>query len=56
MILSAAGSADPVRHGRQMVAFSEGMMFDAVIGAGAEPTLDDLRLGVRDLLRGMLAG
>jgi DNA-binding transcriptional regulator YbjK len=55
-ILSAAGSADPVRHGRQMVAFSEGMMFDAVIGAGAEPTLDDLRLGVRDLLRGMLAG
>ncbi|SNS07419.1 transcriptional regulator, TetR family [Streptosporangium subroseum] len=55
-ILSAAGSTDPVRHGRQLVAFSEGMMFDAVIGAGAEPTLDDLRLGVRDLLRGMLAG
>jgi DNA-binding transcriptional regulator YbjK len=55
-ILSAAGSTDPVRHGRQMVAFSEGMMFDAVIGAGTEPTLGDLRLGVRDLLRGMLAG
>ncbi|WP_329428962.1 TetR/AcrR family transcriptional regulator [Streptosporangium sp. NBC_01495] len=53
-ILSAVGSSDPVRHGRQIIAFSEGVMFDAVIGAGAEPTLDDLRLGVRELLRGML--
>ncbi|WP_436758922.1 TetR/AcrR family transcriptional regulator [Streptosporangium sp. V21-05] len=53
-ILSAAGSSDPVRHGRQIVAFSEGVMFDAVIGAGAEPTLDDLRLGIGELLRGML--
>lgn len=53
-ILSAAGSSDPVRHGRQIVAFSEGVMFDAVVGAGAEPTLDDLRLGIGELLRGML--
>ncbi|MEU4407475.1 TetR/AcrR family transcriptional regulator [Streptosporangium sp. NPDC023963] len=53
-ILSAAGSSDPVRHGRQLVAFGEGAMFDAVIGAGAEPTLDDLRLGIGELLRGML--
>ncbi|MFF3440294.1 TetR/AcrR family transcriptional regulator [Streptosporangium sp. NPDC002721] len=53
-ILSAAGSSDPVRHGRQLVAFGEGVMFDAVIGAGAEPTLDDLRLGIVELLRGML--
>ncbi|MFC7648744.1 hypothetical protein ACFQX6_56105 [Streptosporangium lutulentum] len=55
-ILSAAGSPDPVRHGRQLVAFGEGVMFDAIVGAGAEPTLDDLRLGARELLRGMLAG
>ncbi|MGJ6960598.1 TetR/AcrR family transcriptional regulator [Streptosporangium sp. G11] len=53
-ILSAAGSSDPVRHGRQFVAFGEGVMFDAVIGAGVEPTLDDLRLGIREILRGML--
>ncbi|GII00850.1 TetR/AcrR family transcriptional regulator [Planobispora takensis] len=52
--LAAAGSRDPVRHGRQLVAFGEGLMFDAVAGAGAEPTLDDIRLGVRELLRGML--
>ncbi|WP_433364897.1 TetR/AcrR family transcriptional regulator [Streptosporangium sp. CA-115845] len=53
-ILAAAGSADPVRHGRQVVAFGEGVMFDAIVGAGAEPTLDDLRLGIGELLRGML--
>ncbi|MEV7010483.1 TetR/AcrR family transcriptional regulator [Streptosporangium sp. NPDC051022] len=56
MILAAAGSPDPVRHGRQVVAFGEGVMFDAIVGAGAAPTLDDLRLGVGELLRGMLPG
>ncbi|MFD0885730.1 TetR/AcrR family transcriptional regulator, partial [Streptosporangium algeriense] len=55
-ILTAAGSPDPVRHGRQVVAFGEGVMFDAVAGSGSEPTLDDLRLGVAELLRGMLPG
>ncbi|GGQ00066.1 TetR/AcrR family transcriptional regulator [Streptosporangium pseudovulgare] len=53
-VLTAAGSPDPVRHGRQMVAYGEGVMFDAIAGAGAEPTLDDLRLGVREVLAGML--
>ncbi|GIH77981.1 TetR/AcrR family transcriptional regulator [Planobispora longispora] len=53
-VLAAAGSRDPVRHGRQLVAFGEGIMFDAVAGAGAEPVLDDIRLGLRELLRGML--
>ncbi|TXK43529.1 TetR/AcrR family transcriptional regulator [Nonomuraea sp. C10] len=54
-LLAAAGSRDPVRHGRQLVAFAEGVMFDVIAGAGAEPSPDDLRAGVRDLLRGMLA-
>ncbi|WP_433243346.1 TetR/AcrR family transcriptional regulator [Streptosporangium sp. CA-135522] len=54
-MLVALGSPDPVRHGRQMVAFSEGVMFDALIGAGTPPTLEDLRLGIGELLRGMLA-
>ncbi|MFI6507067.1 TetR/AcrR family transcriptional regulator [Streptosporangium sp. NPDC050855] len=53
-ILAAAGSSDPVRHARLLVAFSEGVMFDAVVGAGVEPSLDDLRLGVGELLRGVL--
>ncbi|GAA3111969.1 TetR/AcrR family transcriptional regulator [Streptosporangium carneum] len=54
-ILTAAGSSDPVRHGRQIVAFGEGVLFDAIAGAGTDPTFDDLRLGVGELLRGMLA-
>lgn len=53
-LLAAAGSPDPVRHGRQLVAFGEGIMFDAIAGAGAMPTLDDLRIALRELLRGML--
>lgn len=53
-VLTAAGSPDPVRHGRQMVAYGEGVIFDAIAGAGAEPTLDDLRLGVGEVLAGML--
>ncbi|MBG0815557.1 TetR/AcrR family transcriptional regulator [Planomonospora sp. ID82291] len=55
-LLAAAGSPDPVRHGRQLVAFGEGVMFDAIVGAGTEPTLDELRLGARELLAGMLSG
>lgn len=53
-LMTAAGSRDPVRHGRQLVAFAEGVMFDAVAGAGTTPTLDDLRKGLHDLLNGML--
>ncbi|MFF0575878.1 TetR/AcrR family transcriptional regulator [Streptosporangium saharense] len=55
-ILTAAGSSDPVRHGRQVVAFGEGVMFDTIAGSGDEPTLDDLRLGLAELLRGMVGG
>ncbi|MFC7385242.1 TetR/AcrR family transcriptional regulator [Sphaerisporangium rhizosphaerae] len=54
-VLAAAGSRDPVRHGGQLVAFAEGVLFDAIAGAGAVPTPDDLRAGMRELLRGMLA-
>ncbi|MBZ2197918.1 TetR/AcrR family transcriptional regulator [Occultella gossypii] len=55
-LLTAAGSADPVRHGRQVVAFGEGIMFDAIAGAGSEPALDELQDAVRELLIGMLGG
>jgi DNA-binding transcriptional regulator YbjK len=53
-LLSALGSRDPVRHARQLVAFGEGLMFDAIAGAGATPTLDELNDAMRDLLAGML--
>lgn len=53
-LLTALGSEDPVRHSRQLVAFGEGVMFDAIAGAGTAPTYEELREGVRELLRGML--
>ncbi|WP_066947174.1 TetR/AcrR family transcriptional regulator [Microtetraspora fusca] len=56
-LLAAAGSADPVRHGRQTVAFVEGIMFDSVVGAGAGAALsiDDLRAAFTEFLRGVLS-
>ncbi|MEV4294819.1 TetR/AcrR family transcriptional regulator [Microbispora rosea] len=50
-VLAAAGSPDPVRHGRQMVAYVEGMLFDAIVGAGDVPDLDELGAAFRELLR-----
>ncbi|GAA5055944.1 DNA-binding transcriptional regulator YbjK [Thermocatellispora tengchongensis] len=55
-MLAAAGSPDPVRHGRQLVAYAEGLIFDAIAGAGATPTQAELQAGLRDLLDGMLRG
>ncbi|WP_308164252.1 TetR/AcrR family transcriptional regulator [Nonomuraea sediminis] len=54
-MLAAAGSRDPVRHARQLVAFGEGIMFDAIVGAGVEPTLDELSTMMREFLAGILA-
>lgn len=53
-MMAALGSRDPVRHAYQLVAFGEGLMFDAVAGAGAMPTLDELHAALGDLLAGML--
>jgi DNA-binding transcriptional regulator YbjK len=53
-MLSAAGSSDPVRHGHRLVAFGEGILFDAVVGAGATPTLEDLQAIFQETLRGIL--
>nr|WP_055502625.1 TetR/AcrR family transcriptional regulator [Nonomuraea pusilla] len=52
-LLAAAGSPDPVRHARQAVAFIEGIRFDAVVGAGAAPSVDDLRAAFTEFLRGI---
>ncbi|GAA4594183.1 TetR/AcrR family transcriptional regulator [Planotetraspora phitsanulokensis] len=53
-LLAAAGSADPVRHGHELVAFAEGILFYAVVGAGRAPSLDDLHAAFADFLRGRL--
>jgi DNA-binding transcriptional regulator YbjK len=55
-LLGAAGSADPARHARMLIAWCEGVQFDAVAGAGsgAPPTLAELRAGLEEVLRGML--
>ncbi|MFB4277094.1 MULTISPECIES: TetR/AcrR family transcriptional regulator [unclassified Nonomuraea] len=55
-ILTALGSPDPVRHARNLVAFGEGLMFDAIAGAGTVPTLQDLKDALNELLTGMLGG
>lgn len=56
VLMDLAGSPDPERHGRELVAFCEGLMFYAIAGAGIEPTLGDLVAAAADALRGSLGG
>ncbi|MEU0936646.1 TetR/AcrR family transcriptional regulator [Embleya sp. NPDC005971] len=55
-MLAALGSTTPERHGRFVVAWCEGVMFDAIAGAGwaTPPSRADIRVGVVELLSGML--
>jgi DNA-binding transcriptional regulator YbjK len=55
-LLAVLGSADPVRHGRFLVAWCEGIMFDSIAGAGwaTPPSDEDLAAGIGELLDGML--
>lgn len=53
-VLAAAGSADPERHGHQFVAYVEGLLFDAIAGAGPVFGKEELRQGLREVLAGML--
>ncbi|MFI6983092.1 TetR/AcrR family transcriptional regulator [Embleya sp. NPDC050154] len=55
-MLAALGSPAPERHGRSLVAWCEGVMFDSIVGAGwaTPPSRDDIRVGVTELLSGML--
>ncbi|MEV0586130.1 TetR/AcrR family transcriptional regulator [Nonomuraea sp. NPDC050310] len=52
-LLAAAGFPDPVRQARQVVSYCEGVLFDAIVGAGAEPSVEDLRAGLAELLTGL---
>ncbi|GGZ42217.1 TetR/AcrR family transcriptional regulator [Streptomyces poonensis] len=55
-MVTAAGSADPVRHMLSLVAWCDGMMFSCVAGSfhATVPTLGQLRDSMRELLGGML--
>jgi DNA-binding transcriptional regulator YbjK len=55
-LLAAAGSPDPERHGRVLVAWCDGVLFDTLAGAGAAhpPSFSELQAGLCELLRGML--
>lgn len=57
-MMVAAGSKDPERHTLSLVAWCDGMMFSCVAGSyhAAAPTVDELREGFGELLRGMLDG
>jgi DNA-binding transcriptional regulator YbjK len=55
-LLAALGSTDPERHSRSFIAWSEGLMFDSVAGAGhrAVPSRQEIRDGLLELFRGMI--
>ncbi|MGZ4659604.1 MAG: TetR/AcrR family transcriptional regulator, partial [Blastococcus sp.] len=55
-LMAGAGSTDPVRHGRFLVAVCDGLVFDALAGAGSAhpPSLADLRAGLRYVVGSML--
>lgn len=55
-IMRALGSRDPARHGRFLVMWCEGVMFDSVAGAGwnEPPSRDEIAVGIGELLDGML--
>lgn len=53
-VLAQLGSAEPERHVRVLVAWCEGLLLDAVVGAGGPPPRDELTSDVRDLLNTLL--
>jgi DNA-binding transcriptional regulator YbjK len=54
LLMTLAGSPDPERQGRELVAFCEGLMFNSIAGAGYEPTLGELEAAAADALGGLL--
>ena len=57
-MMARAGSPAPERHALSLVAWCEGLMFSCAVGSfhSAVPSLDELRTGFDELLRGMLGG
>lgn len=52
-LLAATGFGDVERRGNFLVSMVEGITFDAIAGAGEEPTEADLRLVMREVAEGM---
>lgn len=57
-LLAAAGSADPGRHARMLVAWAEGIMFDSIAGAGHQhpPEVADVRATLLEYLHAIIPG
>jgi DNA-binding transcriptional regulator YbjK len=55
-LVAATGSTDPARHVLSLVAWADGLMFSCVAGSFSArvPSLEEVRSGLRELLRGML--
>jgi AcrR family transcriptional regulator len=55
-LVVALGSAEPERHARVVVHWSEGVLFDALTGVGAAspPSVEELRADILSLLDGLL--
>lgn len=52
-LLAATGFGEVRRRGDFLVSMVEGITFDAIAGAGEEPTVADLRLALREVAEGM---
>ncbi|MFK4146074.1 TetR/AcrR family transcriptional regulator [Streptomyces sp. NPDC004065] len=57
-MVAALGSADPDRHVLSLIAWADGLMFSCVAGTfhARVPDLDEVRAGLRELLRGIHDG
>ncbi|HZG07046.1 MAG TPA: TetR family transcriptional regulator [Streptomyces sp.] len=55
-MMAAAGSAEPERHALSLIAWCDGVMFSCTAGSyhSTVPTLEELRAGLGELLRGAL--
>ncbi|MFF5991947.1 TetR/AcrR family transcriptional regulator [Prauserella flavalba] len=49
-VLTKLGVAEPDAHVRTLVGWCEGIVFDALAGAGGEPSMQELAAGARSLL------
>ncbi|MEV5101092.1 TetR/AcrR family transcriptional regulator [Streptomyces massasporeus] len=55
-LVTGMGSTDPARHTLSLIAWADGLMFSCVAGSfGADtPSLEEVRAGLRELLKGMI--
>ncbi|PRX95408.1 TetR family transcriptional regulator [Allonocardiopsis opalescens] len=57
-VLTRAGSPEPARHARTAIAWTDGLIFDSLVGGGAAspPTREELRCAATEMLAGLLDG